>query len=161
MLHNAILLENGIQHFKRPAAVNHEILRDNLEPIDHRFLGENMAVMGNTQTDADPVIGKVIEQNLPASLVIFAPEPGNRTPALEATTLRLWLAAIGRAAALTLTRVFTFAAVITRLAAPFALTGVLPLASVLFLCRLCRLQRDTRLHGRNCRVGRGSERTAH
>ena len=94
--------------------------------------------------------------------MIFAPEPGNRTPALEDTTLlRFWLAAIGRAAALALARVLTFAAVITRLAAPFALTGVLALASMLILCRLLGMQRDARLHGRNCRVGCGSERTAH
>ena len=74
-------------------------------------------------------------------------EPGIGTPALEATTLlRRWFAAIGRAAALAFTRVLGFAAIVTRLATPLALTGVLALATVLIRL-LAHLQRNARFPG--------------
>ena len=61
MLDHAVLLENRIEHFERPAAIDHEIFRDDLEPIDHRFLRENVLVMRHAQADADSVFGEIIE----------------------------------------------------------------------------------------------------
>ena len=61
MLHDAVLLENLIEHLERPAAIDHEIFRDDLEPIDDRFLREDVPVMRNAQADADAVIGEIIE----------------------------------------------------------------------------------------------------
>ena len=61
MLHDAILLENRIEHFERAAAIDHEIFRDDLEPIDDRFLRENVPVMRHAQPDADAVFGEIVE----------------------------------------------------------------------------------------------------
>jgi hypothetical protein len=62
MLHYAVLLEDRIEHFERAAAIDHEILRDDLEPIDHRFLRENVPVMRHAQANADSILGKIIER---------------------------------------------------------------------------------------------------
>ena len=61
MLNHAILFEDRVQHLERPAAVDHEILRYDLEPIDDRFFRQDMAVMWNAKADADPIIGEVVE----------------------------------------------------------------------------------------------------
>ena len=61
MLHDAILFENLIEHFERPAPIDHEVFRDDLEPIDDRFFLEDVAVMRHAQANADAVIVKIIE----------------------------------------------------------------------------------------------------
>ena len=61
MLNHAILFEDRVQHLEWPAPVDHEIFRNDLEPIDDRFFRQDMAVMWNAKADADPVIGKVVE----------------------------------------------------------------------------------------------------
>ena len=61
VLDDAVLLQNLIEHFERPSAIDHEIFRDDLEPIDNRFLGKNVSVMRHAQTDADSVFGEIIE----------------------------------------------------------------------------------------------------
>ena len=61
MLDDAVLLEDRIEHLERAAAIDHEVFRDDLEPIDHRFLRENVPVMRNAQADADSVFGEIVE----------------------------------------------------------------------------------------------------
>src|ERR1041384_7282859 len=61
MLDDAVLLQDLIEHFERTPAINHEILRNDLEPIDHRFLRQNVPVMRHPQTNADSVVGEVVE----------------------------------------------------------------------------------------------------
>ena len=56
MLHNAILLENLIEHGQRTAGIDHEILRDDLEPVDDRLARKNMLIMRNPKADSDAVI---------------------------------------------------------------------------------------------------------
>ena len=61
MLHDAVLLEDLIEHFERTAAIDHEIFRDDLEPIDDRLLLQNVPVMRHAQADADAVVGEIVE----------------------------------------------------------------------------------------------------
>ena len=61
MLHDAILLQNLIEDRERAARIDHEILRDDLEPVDDRLARKDVPVMRNTQTDADAVIRVRIE----------------------------------------------------------------------------------------------------
>ena len=61
MLDHAVLLENLVKHVQRSAAIAHEIFGNDLEPVASRLARKNVLVMGNTQTDADAVIGEVIE----------------------------------------------------------------------------------------------------
>ncbi len=61
MLNHAILFENVIEHRQRTAAIDHVVFGDNLEPIHHRFLFENVPVVRNPQADSYSVFGKSIE----------------------------------------------------------------------------------------------------
>ena len=61
VLDHAVLLEDFVEDLQRASAVAHEILRDDLEPIDDRFLFQNVPVMGHAKPDADTVIGEIIE----------------------------------------------------------------------------------------------------
>jgi hypothetical protein len=61
MLDHPILVQNLIQDFQRPAAVDHVVFRDNLEPIDHRLFGEDVGIVWDAQADSDPVIRKPVE----------------------------------------------------------------------------------------------------
>jgi hypothetical protein len=56
VLDDAIPLKNLIEHGERAASVNHEVLRDNFEPVYDRLARKDVLVMGNAQTDADAVI---------------------------------------------------------------------------------------------------------
>ena len=56
VLHDAILLENLVEHVQRPSAIDHKVFRDDFEPVDHRLLFENVVVMRNAQADAYAVI---------------------------------------------------------------------------------------------------------
>ena len=60
VLHDAILLENLVEHLERTAPVDHEIFRYDLEPVDYRFFGKNMPVMRDTQTETNSVVGKTV-----------------------------------------------------------------------------------------------------
>ena len=62
MLDDAVLLEDRIEHFERAAAIDHEVFRDDLEPIDHRLLLEDVPVMRHAQADSDSVFGEAIER---------------------------------------------------------------------------------------------------
>src|SRR3984957_333716 len=61
MLDPAITFQNEVQRCQRAPAVDHVILRDDLEPVHYGFLLEDVAVMGNPQTDADPVIREPVK----------------------------------------------------------------------------------------------------
>jgi hypothetical protein len=147
VLDDFVLLENLIQDVQRPSAVDHEIFRNDLKPVDNRLARENMVVVGSTQANSYTVICKPIK---PISWHIFFscyPE-GLRArrsfPALVPAVvvprlLRGWLGAIGRATALALARVLAFATVVAGLAAALALAGVLAFTSVLFFDLLVTL----------------------
>src|ERR1700739_321940 len=61
MLERAIPFKNEVPRCRRAPAIDHVILRDDLEPIHYRFLVENVSVMRNPQTDPDPVIRESVK----------------------------------------------------------------------------------------------------
>src|SRR5271155_23863 len=61
MLDHAITFQNEVQRCQRAPAADHVILRDDLEPVHYGFLLEDVGVMGNPQTDADPVIREPVK----------------------------------------------------------------------------------------------------
>src|SRR5260370_24657166 len=61
VLHYAIPFEDLIEGCKYPPAVEHKILGDDLEPIDHRLLFKDVLVMRDPKPDADAVIGIAVE----------------------------------------------------------------------------------------------------
>jgi|ERR1700682_2413545 len=61
MLYHAVLFQNLVKHLQWPAAVDHEVFRDDLEPIHDWLFVENMLVMGNAQSDTYAVVGISIE----------------------------------------------------------------------------------------------------
>ena len=90
VLDDAVLFENRVEHFERPAAVHHEILGDDLKPIDDRFFRENVPVMRHAQADADAVFGETIESicGHDDSLVVRQKrEAEDRTPVLQGHAL--------------------------------------------------------------------------
>ncbi len=61
MLNDPVLLKDPIEHLEWPAAIDHVVFRNDLKPVDHRLLGEDVFVMWNPQSDTDTIIGKGIE----------------------------------------------------------------------------------------------------
>ena len=61
VLDDTVLFEDLIENFQRPASLDHEILRDDLEPVDDGFAREDVVVVRNSQADSDTVILKSIE----------------------------------------------------------------------------------------------------
>ena len=61
MLHNAILLKNLIENSEWPSSIDHEILRDDFEPVNYRLARKDVRIVGNTQADADTVVLKRVE----------------------------------------------------------------------------------------------------
>ena len=61
MLDHSITFQNKVERCQRAPAADHVILRDDLEPVHYRFLLEDVGVMGNPQTDADPVIREPVK----------------------------------------------------------------------------------------------------
>ena len=61
VLHDAVLLHDLVEHLEGPAAVDHEVFGDDLEPIDRGLLFENMPVVRHAQADADTVIGVTVK----------------------------------------------------------------------------------------------------
>ena len=49
-----------VKHLEWPAPIDHEILGDDLKPIDDRLFGENVPVMWHTQTETNFVVGKTV-----------------------------------------------------------------------------------------------------
>src|SRR5258708_1726851 len=56
MLHDPVLVQNLVEHTERASAIDHEVFRDNLKPIDDRFLFEDMVVVRYAQPYAYPVV---------------------------------------------------------------------------------------------------------
>src|SRR5271155_1299046 len=61
MLDDSITFKNEIERCHCAPAVDHVILRDDLEPVHYGFLREDVGVMRNPQTDADPVIREPVK----------------------------------------------------------------------------------------------------
>jgi hypothetical protein len=61
VLDDAVLLENLVENFERPTSIAHEILGNDLKPIDDRLLFEDVAVMGYTQADTNTVFSEVVK----------------------------------------------------------------------------------------------------
>src|SRR5260221_1675246 len=61
VLDDAVLFKDGIEHFERPASVDHEILRDDLKPIDDRLFRENVPVMWHAQADPNAAFCESVE----------------------------------------------------------------------------------------------------
>ena len=61
VLHDAVLLEDLIEHGERAAGVDHEVFRDDFEPVHDRLAREDVLVVRNAQADADAVILKRVE----------------------------------------------------------------------------------------------------
>jgi hypothetical protein len=61
VLDNLILIENLIEDGEGAAATDHIVFGDDFEPVDDRFLGEDVVVVGHSQSDANPVLCKRVE----------------------------------------------------------------------------------------------------
>ena len=61
MLHHLVLLEDLVEDLKRPPAIHHKILRDDLEPIHHGLPLQYVTVMRNPKSDANSVICKSVK----------------------------------------------------------------------------------------------------
>src|ERR1700722_2523945 len=61
VLHNFVLFKNLIENLQRPSTVNHEILGDDLKPVDNGLARENMLVMWSAEPDSNSVICKPIK----------------------------------------------------------------------------------------------------
>ena len=61
VLHDLVLLEDLIENMKRPPAIHHEILRDDLEPIHHGLPLEYVTVMRHPKSNANSVICKSVK----------------------------------------------------------------------------------------------------
>jgi hypothetical protein len=61
MLHHAIPFEDLIKHRERPPAIDHEILGDDLEPINHRLGFKDVLIVRDSEADPNPVISMGIE----------------------------------------------------------------------------------------------------
>jgi hypothetical protein len=61
VLDHTVLLENLVEHLQRSSTVAHEVFRDNLKPVDHGLLLQNVPVVRYAKTNTDTVIGEIIE----------------------------------------------------------------------------------------------------
>src|SRR5271167_242863 len=61
MLDDSVTFKDLVESGQRTSAIDHVILRDDLEPVHYGFLLEDVGVMGNPQTDADPVIREPVK----------------------------------------------------------------------------------------------------
>ena len=61
VLHHSVLLQYLVEHLQRAPPIDHEILRDDFKPVDHRLLIKDVLVMRNAQPDADAVIREAVE----------------------------------------------------------------------------------------------------
>src|SRR5271156_4459227 len=61
VLDHSVLFEDLIKHLQRSSTVAHEIFGDNLKPIDYGLLFQNVPAVRHAKTNADAVIGEIIE----------------------------------------------------------------------------------------------------
>src|SRR5229473_5574798 len=121
VLHYFVLLQDLIEDVQRPAAIDHEILGNNLEPVAHGLARQNVVVVRRAQANPYAVFGKSVKAIRRHSdrLRLREKKEGQRCPPapqqVRSVGLRLWLrglllffrhlAAVGCAAALALARV--------------------------------------------------------
>jgi len=82
VLNDAILLQDLIEYAQRTAAVDHEIFRNNLEPVHDRFSGEDMIVVRGTQADSNAVVRESVKPI--SGQLIFSQSESQRRTSLEA-----------------------------------------------------------------------------
>src|ERR1700733_6978010 len=102
MLDHAITLKNEVKRCQRAPAADHVILRDDLEPVHYGFLLEDVGVMGNPQTDADPVIREPVKSIGWHMFEKKGPAHAGDGPPGEGLLLAWRLGAVGGAGALSL-----------------------------------------------------------
>jgi hypothetical protein len=61
MLNDSILIENLIEDLQRSATVDHVVFRNDLKPIHHRLLRQDVIVVPHSQTNSHAVVGISIE----------------------------------------------------------------------------------------------------
>ena len=61
MLYDFVVFENLVEDLEGTAAIDHEILRDDLKPVAGGLASEDMVVVRDAQADADAVGGEVVE----------------------------------------------------------------------------------------------------
>lgn len=61
MLDDSVLIEDLIEDVKRPAAIDHVVFRDDLEPIDDRLLVEDVLVVRDSQPNSYAIVGEAVE----------------------------------------------------------------------------------------------------
>jgi hypothetical protein len=61
VLDYSVLIENLVQNLKRPAAIDHVVFRDDLEPVHYGLSRQNMPVVRNPKADSYSMIRKAIE----------------------------------------------------------------------------------------------------
>src|SRR5882724_11299042 len=126
VLNDAVLIQDLIEDAQRTAAVDHEIFRNNLEPVDDRLTREDVIVVRRTQANANAVVRKSIKP-ISGQLIFSQSEFQKRSSGRRFLFHRL---SVSPAAALTLAGVLTLASVIGRLAAALTFAGVLAFTSV-------------------------------
>jgi hypothetical protein len=140
VLNDLVLLEDLIKDMQRASAVEHIVLRDDLEPADDRLLIQNVVVMRNAKADPDSEIFEHVKavgrhwETGTSSCSERGPSP-RIAPGPETTKellLLRHLGAVGGASTVALARVLAFAAVVAALAAALAFTGVLAFTSMFF-----------------------------
>jgi hypothetical protein len=146
MLHNAILLENLVEHLQGAPAIHHEIFRDDFEPVYNRFFLEDMLVVRNAKANANAVVRLAVKSVRRHKEYYFKDEveirlKSGRTsrhatgpPTLEFQLFgcRFTTVFSGITAALAFARILSFAAVVATLTAALACAGVFAFARVLF-----------------------------
>ena len=61
VLDHSILFQYLIEKMQRASALEHEIFGDDFEPVDDRFLFQNVLVVRDAQPDTYAVVGKPVE----------------------------------------------------------------------------------------------------
>ena len=157
VLDDPVLFQDRIEDFKRAPTIDHEVLGDDFEPIDDRFLLENMPVVRHPQPDSDSVIRVAVKKVCRHRKW----ESPGMEPGLSGSDLfGLLVLAVRGAAALAFAGVFPFTALVAGLAATLAFTGILPLTG---LCAFIPhgLERDSSLGGCVGCIGADRERPGH
>ena len=153
VLDDAVLLKDLIEDGERAAGIDHEIFRDDFEPVDDGLAREDVLIVRNAEADSDAVILKRIEAIAGHGRqssgirdevsVVQAIEDANGAAENRSTVPRRaiglgkeldgvgHLGAVGGAAALALATVLALAAVVAGLAAALALAIVLAFTGVL------------------------------
>jgi hypothetical protein len=63
--HDRVARRDPLRDFERPPAGRHEVLGDQLEPVDSRHRSEHVRVVLRAQTDAEAEVGQVEPSRAP------------------------------------------------------------------------------------------------